>query len=158
MSNLRICKAMSLHPSANLAINVDANVAAAVHIKADADANSSSSTRICLMGCMATAAELRRFPVHDANRWVRKFITSFISFSFSADLHIDILTHTHSLRTGSSWACCAVQILFHIDMYNRYTYRYINMHTYIHMYVCLCYQLCIYILYTHTHTHTPKHM
>lgn len=97
MSNLRICKAMSLHPSANLALNVDVNVAAAVHNKADADASNSSSTRICLMGCMATAAELRRFPVHDANRWVRKFIISFISFSFTVDLHIDILTHAHTV-------------------------------------------------------------
>lgn len=66
MSNLRICKAMSLHPSANLSANTDA--AAAVQNDADADANGSGGKRVCLMGCAASAAELRRFPVHDINR------------------------------------------------------------------------------------------
>ncbi|XP_002007804.3 uncharacterized protein LOC6582092 isoform X1 [Drosophila mojavensis] len=58
MSNLRICKAMSLHPSANLSNN---------HI----------NSRICLMpGCKASPSELRRFPVHDIDRcnyWLRQF-------------------------------------------------------------------------------------
>ncbi|XP_030570138.1 uncharacterized protein LOC115769454 isoform X2 [Drosophila novamexicana] len=55
MSTLRICKAMSLHPRANIATS-------------DAEQAANASSRICLMGCEASPAELRRFPVHDTSR------------------------------------------------------------------------------------------
>ncbi|KAH8402845.1 hypothetical protein KR222_002664, partial [Zaprionus bogoriensis] len=64
MSDLRICKAMSLHPDAHVEVDVDV------------DSPAGGSSRICLMGCQASASELRRFPVHDANRcnfWLRHF-------------------------------------------------------------------------------------
>ncbi|XP_030570130.1 uncharacterized protein LOC115769454 isoform X1 [Drosophila novamexicana] len=63
MSTLRICKAMSLHPRANIATS-------------DAEQAANASSRICLMGCEASPAELRRFPVHDTSRcnyWLRHF-------------------------------------------------------------------------------------
>lgn len=64
MSSLRICRAMSLHPSANISVHADAAAA----VQNDASANAGGGKRICLMGCAASAAELRRFPVHDINR------------------------------------------------------------------------------------------
>ncbi|XP_034108082.1 uncharacterized protein LOC117570497 isoform X1 [Drosophila albomicans] len=60
MSNLRIFKAMSLHPSANI----------------KAESQPEPSSRMCLMGCEASATELRRFPIHDVircNYWLRHF-------------------------------------------------------------------------------------
>jgi len=49
MTTLRICQAVSLNPGAP----------------------SPSSSRTCLMGCRGVKPnELRRFPVHDADRWV----------------------------------------------------------------------------------------
>ncbi|XP_032598875.1 transcriptional regulator DEF1 isoform X1 [Drosophila grimshawi] len=71
MSNLRICKAMSLHPCANLWQPEPATADEVGHIP--------FNSRICLMGCNATPAELRRFPVHDINRcnhWLRHFAVS----------------------------------------------------------------------------------
>ncbi|KAH8278295.1 hypothetical protein KR044_010188, partial [Drosophila immigrans] len=67
MSSLRICKAMSLHPSANIQGPVTETQSHSV---------GGCSARMCLMGCEASAADLRRFPVHDINRcnsWLRHF-------------------------------------------------------------------------------------
>ncbi|KAL7732577.1 hypothetical protein ACLKA6_019205 [Drosophila palustris] len=64
---------MSLHPSANIAGNHAGTGTATGTTTGTATGNSS---RICLMGCEASASELRRFPVHDVNRcnfWLRHF-------------------------------------------------------------------------------------
>jgi len=63
MSNLRICKAMSLHPSANIAGSL-----AGSGTGNGSGTEIATSSRKCLMGCEASALELRRFPVHDINR------------------------------------------------------------------------------------------
>ncbi|XP_070070940.1 uncharacterized protein bip1 isoform X2 [Drosophila takahashii] len=61
MTSLRICQAVSLNPSALGPESVPTQ----------------SSSRICLMGCQGVKPnELRRFPVHDADRcnhWLRHF-------------------------------------------------------------------------------------
>ncbi|KAH8293727.1 hypothetical protein KR054_003454, partial [Drosophila jambulina] len=63
MSNLRICQAMSLNPNASSTES--------------APLSESVSSRVCMMGCqLDNPKELRRFPVHDADRcklWLRHF-------------------------------------------------------------------------------------
>ncbi|KAM8710394.1 hypothetical protein ACLKA7_017077 [Drosophila subpalustris] len=64
---------MSLHPSANIAGN---HAGAGTETRTTLGTATGNSSRICLMGCEASASELRRFPVHDANRcnyWLRHF-------------------------------------------------------------------------------------
>ncbi|ALC43403.1 bip1 [Drosophila busckii] len=76
MSSLRICKAMSLHPAANIRSLKEEAEDEEEEEEEQQPSSSSTSKRICLMGCEASAEELRRFPIHDINRcnyWLQHF-------------------------------------------------------------------------------------